>query len=73
MHDRTDHELQRPPDLDPQAIHAAIREAHRLRAETARELFTAAAAGIARACRALRDTLAHAPARRSARQIRTMR
>jgi hypothetical protein len=71
MHDRTDHELRRPPDIDPETIHAAIREAHRLRALTARELFTAAAAGIGRACRALREALTHAPGRRGAQQIRT--
>jgi hypothetical protein len=71
MHDRTDHELRRPPDIDPETIHAAIREAHRLRAQTARELFTAAAAGIGRACRALREVFAHAPAQRAAPQIRT--
>lgn len=71
MHDRTDHELRRPPDIDPQAIRAAIREAHRLRAQTAYALFTAAAKGIGRACRALREALAHAPRRRSTRRIRT--
>lgn len=73
MHDRTDHELHRPPDIDPETIHAAMREAHRLRAQTASALFTAAAAGIGRAGRALREALTRAPGRRSARQIRTTR
>jgi hypothetical protein len=50
-----------------------MREAHRLRAQTASALFTAAAAGIGRAVRALREALTHAPGRRGARQIRTTR
>lgn len=73
MHDRTDHELHRLPHIDPETIHAAIRTAHRLRAETARDLLAAAAAGVWRAGRALREAVAHAPGRRSARPLRATR
>lgn len=71
MSSSTKDELGRPPDISPEAIHAAMREAHRLRAETARDLFGATAAGMARAWSTARDVLAHAPGRRSWRQLHT--
>lgn len=61
----------RPPEIDPQTIHAAMREAHRLRAQTASALLSAAGNGIRRAWAVLREALAHAPEQRNARQVRT--
>lgn len=71
MSTRTRNAPGRPPEIDPQTIHAAMREAHRLRAQTASVLFRAAGDGIRRAWATLRARLAAAPEQRNARQVRT--
>lgn len=70
MSESTKHDLRRLPDIDPDTIHAAMREAHRLRAQTACALFTAAAAGMSRLWVAALAHLTYAPRRRTRTQLR---